>query len=326
MYTLRNLALCAAFAIGGWHGTALSSSTELNFAELNTELMIASDLLDHYAGDPSTLTQAKAKLDEILRKDELYPPTHRLLTVYFMKAGYEGQGKFKDGALETAEASLMNALQIDPNYVDAHILAGHLYRRLKRPDEAYASLKRAELLGSTDPWLYNNWADLLNEDGKHKEASEYFMKVAESKEHNSAAVSYAISGLSRYYIAINKMDDADSLYRKKISYEPEIAWNYGNYAWFLLCKRDNYDSASAEAESAIKRLNYNAARSTLASALYRKWAAQVLGGQIVSAEKTYGQAMAVLPGNPTEIVSATCGNSSALNAMHLASKKIAANK
>jgi Tfp pilus assembly protein PilF len=323
---LRSIAVCTVFAFGGFHTAAFSSSTEADYARLHAELNAASDLLDQYAGDPAMLTQAKAKLDEILIKVELHPPTHRLLAIYFMKAGYEGQGKFKDGTLETAEASLMNALQIDPNYIDAHILAGHLYRRMKRPDEAYASLKRAELLGSTDPWLYNNWADLLNEDGKYKEASVYFSKVMDNKENNSAAISYAISGLSRYYIAINKMDEADSLYRKKISYEPDIAWNYGNYAWFLLCKRDNYDSASTEAQTAMSRLNYNAARSTLASALYRKWAAQVLGGQVVSAEKTFEQAMAVLPGNPTEIVSATCGSSSALNAMQLASKKLAANK
>lgn len=326
MHMLRDFAVCAVFAVGAFHSNVFCSSAQPDSAALNTELNAVSELLNQYAGDPATLAQAKVMLDETLKKNELYAPTHRLLAIYFMKAGYEGLGKFKDGALETAEASLINALQINPNYVDAHILAGHLYKRLKRPDEAYASLSRAEQLGSADPWLYNNWADLLNDEGKFEKASEYFMKVIEHNEKYGAAEFYAISGLSRYYIAINKLDDADSLYRKKISHEPDMAWNYSEYAWFLLCKRDNFTSAFTEAESALKRLDFTEARATLASALYRKWAAQVLSGQVVSAGKTFNEAKAVLPGNPSEIVSLTCGSGLALNAVYLALRKIAANK
>ena len=232
----------------------------------------ARDLINAYRGDASLLDRARVDLEEILRQNPSFAPAYREFARYFIKRGHINYLRFAPGSLELAEESLKKAITIDPDYADAYVLFGHLYRLMDRPEEAKLALKKAEAIGTSLPWLHLNWADILLDEGRNDEAAQKYRTVINSKTRNKSAMTAAFEGLTRYYESIGNLDGADEIYRKKIAYEPDSAWNHGNYAEFLLCVRDNFDAAIQRARDALDRMNYGAGRYFLAAALYRKWA------------------------------------------------------
>jgi Tfp pilus assembly protein PilF len=175
---------------------------------------------------------------------------------------------------------------------------------MDRHNDAIVALKKAEKIGATDPWLQNNWADLLIDEGKYEEAAVRYHKVLESKTKNKKAMGSAFEGLTRYYRALGKLDQADEIYRKHIEYEPEAAWHYGNYGQFLLCDKDDYEQSIKQSRNALKIMDYGVGRYFLASALYRKWAQSVLSGAPDSGQQYFIEAQEIYP-NVDEIAADT---------------------
>ena len=275
----------------------------------------AIDLLDTYRGDSTKLETAKTLLEEIVQKDPDNAAAFRELARYYIMRGHISYQDFRPGSLDAAEASVKKALEINPDYAEAYVLAGHLYRLMKRPVDARNALSRADALGTEDPWLQNNWADVLLDDGKYEEAAQRYQKVIDSETNNQKAMVVAFEGLGAYYKSIGRLDEADAIYRKTIAYEPESAWNHGNYAQFLLCMRDDYETAMEQAARALQIMNYGVGRNILASALYRKWADQIMKGETVAANESFANAAAKASGSPTQIVASICGNCAALKAV-----------
>ncbi|WP_152560350.1 tetratricopeptide repeat protein [Arenimonas donghaensis] len=313
-------ALAAIFCLLGQQVAAAKSSAA---SPSGHQLTQAVELLDGYRGDSSSLERAKAILDGILQKDPGNAPAHREIARYHIMRGHLGYLSFMPGSLEAAEASLKKAIEVDPSYAEAYVLAGHLYRLMKRPIEAKAALSKADALGSRDPWLQNNWADILIDEGRLEEAAQRYKNVVESGTENRRAMVAAFEGLTRYYKRTGSLDEADSIYRKKIAYDPESAWNYGNYANFLLCVRDDFEGALEQANHALQIMNYGAGRRALAAALYRKWADQIMNGDTAGAQMSIADASAIEPGSPLEIVASVCGSGRPLNAVSDAEKRVA---
>lgn len=256
--------------------------------------------LDGYRGSSASLEAASIDLKNILVRNPRYAPAHREMARYFIMQGHISSQRFEPGSLEAAEYAINKALEIDPKFAEAYVLFGHLYRAMGRHREALAALEKAEKLGKNDPWLYNNWADLLIDEGKYEEAVRRYRKVIDSKTPNKKAMGAALEGVIRYYVSVGKLDMADSFYKKSIAFEPDSAWGYGNYAQFLLCKKDDYENSIVRARQALHIMNYGVGRYWLASALYRKWAQSVISGVPNSGKKYFSEAMALYP-DPYEI-------------------------
>lgn len=255
----------------------------------------AVDLLDSYRGNTSLLETARDELEDMLKANPRFAPAYREMARYFIMAGYISSLKFKPGALEAADMSIKKALEFNPNFAEAYVLYGHLYRLMHRHQDALSALEKAEQLGTTDPWLQNNWADLLIDEGKYEAAALRYRKVIESKTLNKKAMGSAFGGLIRYYQSVDQLDLADEMYRKNIDFEPDTAWNYGNYAQFLLCSRDDYNKSIYRSREALDIMNYGVARYWLAAALYRKWADYVLSGEPKKGEPFFLEARAIYP-------------------------------
>ena len=195
------------------------------------------------------------------------------------------------------------------------MFAGHLYFAQHRTADAKAALSKAERLGTDDPWLQNNWADILLAEGKLDEAAARYKKVVASQTKNSKAMGAAIEGLIEYHQKLGETDQVDRLYQLAISREPQSAWQYGNYAGFLLCTQDNYELAITNARKALSLMNYGIARQALAAALYRKWAAEALGGNGAMAAQTKVEAAQLSVGSPVSVVGEFCGTGPALEAV-----------
>lgn len=257
-------------------------------------------LLDGYRGDTASLEAARAELEGVLKDNSRSAPAHREMARYFIMRGQINSSRFQPGSLEAADLSIKKALEINPNFAEAFVLQGHLYRLMKRHNEAVTALKRAEALGATDPWLQNNWADLLIDEGKFEEAAQRYRKVIDSKTPNKKAMVSAFDGLIRYYRSVGKLDQADEIYKKRIEFEPNAAWGYGNYAQFLLCQRDDYDASIKRSREALRVMDYGVARYWLAAALYRRWAQGVISGTPESGVQYFTEAQS-LHSNPDEL-------------------------
>jgi Tfp pilus assembly protein PilF len=309
---------CAVSAATATERSTLKTADEAKFNH-------AVELLDGYRGDTSALELARAELDEVLKTNPRHAPAHREKARYFIMRGHMSSLRFQPGSLEAADSSINKAIEISPNYAEAFVLRGHLYRLMNRHHDAIDALEKAEKLGTTDPWLQNNWADLLIDEGKYEVAAQRYRTVIDSKTQNKKAMGAAYEGLIRYYTGVGKLDQADEIYRRKIDFEPNAAWSYGNYAQFLLCLRDDYENAIGRSRQALNIMNYGAGRYWLASALYRKWAQSAITGASDYGRQYFLEAQAIYP-DPNEIAAnaATCPPLRFI-AQALARSKVAAN-
>lgn len=262
-------------------------------------------LLDSWDGQGSGLEEAKAELERALREAPRSADAYRLYARYYISNGHLSGESFEPGSLEAAEKALDTAVGIAPDYARAYVLQGHLYRLMGRSAQAKAALQKAEQLGTDDPWLHLNWADLLMQENRQDDAVALYRKVLEinaSLRANSAAQ----SGLIKYYKRNGRLADADALFRKEIATDPASAWLHGDYAAFLLCWRDDAEGAIVEANKARDLMDYGIARLTLAAALYRKWATLALDRNKL-ADEPLAAARKILPHGPATAIEELCG-------------------
>jgi len=229
-------------------------------------------LLDTWRGEGAVLAEARKRIDTTLLIDPNCAPAFRELARYYIMKGHLVGRKFRPGYLMSAQVSLDSALRLDPDYADAYVLYGHLYHLQRKPEQAHAALDMAEKLGTDNPWLPLNRATLLFTEGRIEEAVELYRHVLKQKPDNKKAMSAAFGGMISCHKKRGDLGSADLTYQELIAFEPESAWNYGDYANFLLYHQGNFERAITMGRMALKIMDYGIGRKTLAAALYRKWA------------------------------------------------------
>lgn len=302
---LVSLGLACGFAMALSLGMAAEPDGPPVSAGSQGRLARAETLLDAWGGEGDGLQDAKADLDRVLRDDPKSANAYRLYARFYLIDGHKFSEEFEPGTLEAAMGSLGKSLEIAPDYARAYVLQGHVFRLMGKPVQAGEALRKAEQLGTSDPWLHLNKAELLMDGNRQDEAFVHYKRVLAdnaSPRTNSAAQ----SGLIRYYKRTKRLDEADALYRSIIASDPGSAWSHGNYASFLLCWRDDADAAVVEAVKARQLMDYGIARLTHGAALYRQWASLALDGNKESA-KPLAAARALVPHGPAAAIDEVCG-------------------
>lgn len=268
-------------------------------------------LLDSWDGNPSVLQAARAQLDGILRADPAFAPAHREYVRYHIMNGYKSGRRVDPAALAAAEKSLNEALRLNPKDAQAYVLAGHLYFLQGRADDAMNALNKAKSIGTDDPWLALNTADILLTQGRTAEAAAHYESVVASGTRNGKAMTAAYSGLIRHYGKTGQFQKVDETYRRLIDYNPQSAWSYGNYGGFLLCTLDEAEAAIFQFRKALERMNYGVARSGLAAALHREAASTPAPGRAA----LLAEAQSLREGTPVEVVTGFCRSGPAVAAV-----------
>lgn len=300
------LSLTVALAAGLYLGGLKNEKTALHASRT----LEVKNILDNYQGHREDLLMAREMLDSILTEDPKFTPAHVQYARYHLSVGYrsgraEGRN-YRPGSLTEAEAVIAKAIEIDPKHADAYVLAGHIYRLMYRVNDAKKSLAMAETLNSTNPWLDINWAAILEDEEDFEEAEKRYLKVVASNTPEKAAIWGALESLMLFYMKTGRLNDADATFQKQLALEPHNAWSRGNYALFLLCHRDDFDAAIAEARHALNLLDYGNGRTILSAALYRKWANEMRIGRSASAEKYRAEAENISGMAPYETVEIVC--------------------
>jgi len=287
---------------------ARKSASSEDGANLRANLEEVRSLLDSWQGDSSVLEEARTKLDSILLEHPDSAETHREYSRYHIMDAMVNSQNFKAESLKAAEESLNTALRLNPKYAEAYVLAGHLYLLEHDSTRARAALARADELGTKDPWLDLNWADVLKVEKKFDEAATRYKKVIASNTKNAKAMRAAYSGLVDCYLETGQLAEADKGYKQLIDYAPESAWNHGNYASFLLCTKDDADAAIVEFRQALNLMDYGVALHGLAAALYRNWAKKVFFHVIEKGDASpeYDEAKSLADGSPIQVVLGHC--------------------
>jgi len=306
---------CALCLVATAGTTAIAATAASNDADASAEaaaLARAVEHIDHWRGDGADLRAAKRELDTVLAMDPDSAPAYREYARYYIVDAYLNGENYDPAGLKRAEDALDHAIALSPNFAEAYVLRGSLYRTLGRADDARAALRRAEVLGTKDPWLDLNWSDLLLDEGKHEEALARCRGVLARAPANGKIMGAADECVIRAYKALGRMDDVDAAYRVQIARAPHDAWPRGNYAVFLLCTRNQPEAAADSAVQALQLMDYGMARSVLAAALYQSWSAQVLAGHAEAAKQAWTRAWSNAPADPAEVVANICGRHASL--------------
>lgn len=311
------LALAWSCSFGPVRAEALATGSA---GETQSQVERAARLLDEWEGAGDGLRQAQVLLDQVLADDSRSAQAYREYARFYMKDGYIRRSIYKHGALAAAEKALERAVALSPDDARTHVLRGHLYQKMGRTDQARLALEKAEQLGTDDPWLHLNWADVLLDERRYDDAAARYRRVLASGPLTRDVEISAREGLAHYYRRTNQLDKAEQVYRELLARTPS-AWGHGNFAAYMLCWRDDYRTAIAEAEKARTLMDYGIARLTLSAALYRKWAQEVLEGKETDAELTWERSAQVLAAEPSQALGDICGGGVAVMKVLTAMRK-----
>lgn len=307
---LRFLActILLAVSISGFAADTRGGDLNRHAKAPNIAVQEAASLLNSWRGDGAVLRDAKQKLDRALAADPSNAQAYREYARYYIML--EAPRWFED-----ADQALHKALSLSPGYAEAYVLQGHLYYLDGRLEAAEQALKNAERLGTNDPWLQLNWADVLFAKEQYADAAQRCKTVLNSNTKNSKALVTAYDCAIKYHIHVGELAKADEMHRKLIELEPTTAWLRGNYGAFLLCARDNPAEAMSRFKEALSIMNYGMARSGLAASIHRFRAAQLGMGNRANADELQAEASALSPGSPLEVVKRFCGSGPAVDSM-----------
>lgn len=280
---------------------------KLKAPQLYEKYVEARSYIDTYTGQQTNLVYADEILREILSQDPNFAPVYREYGRVYILLGYVNSvgniSNFEVGSLGLAEQTILKSIEIEPDYADSYVLLGHLYTSMNIYAQAEKSLRKAEKIGTKIPWLDLNWADLLMNQGQFDAALIRFNRIIDRRVSNKKAFAHALRGVTRYYETVSDNENAKKAYLKHIEYEPQLAWNWGNYASFLLFDYGDVDGSIKNAEKALSIMNYGNGRFTLASALFTKWAIEAEKNGI-TANVYFDKAMALYP-NIDQIIATT---------------------
>ncbi|ABM76527.1 Hypothetical protein NATL1_19711 [Prochlorococcus marinus str. NATL1A] len=128
------------------------------------------------------------------------------------------------GQLKEAEISLRKAIEIKPDYAVAHSNLGNVLRDLGKSKEAGLSLRKAIELNPDLAEAYSNLGNVLRDLEKLKEAELSTRKAIEIKPD------YAVAhyNLGTILIDLDKLKEAELSLRKAIELNPDLAEAYSN--------------------------------------------------------------------------------------------------
>jgi tetratricopeptide (TPR) repeat protein len=162
----------------------------------------ARDLLDSWHGDSLPLRKAGPLIASVISRHPNFLPAYveeARLTIMERRTG-EGEAE----RLRRAEEILLATSRKDARYAKPHVLLGHVYIYMGKRDLARKELTIAENIGTDDPWLDLNWADLLLREGKVEEVYTRCMAVLQSETENTKAIASAFEAMSLVASSVDK--------------------------------------------------------------------------------------------------------------------------
>lgn len=267
--------------------------------ELYEKTMHARLLLDTYFGDGNNFVEASRLIKEVLNADDKYVPAYiEMSKITLMNAcNYDCSTKSK--IYDSIENTLQEAIKMDPAYADTYVLLGHVYALKDNSVMADYYLDKAERMGSKNPWIYINRAEVPFNHREYDMANEMYEKVAQlgpgDTSHQRSAYIYALQQQQVIAYQRSQSDRLLELAKKTVAAtDPKDAWTWGNTA-SNLCREGFFDEGIEYTKKALSIMQYGRAYGYLSFCYYGKWAELTAAGQPEVAETYFKQAFDLDP-------------------------------
>ncbi|MEM6709466.1 MAG: tetratricopeptide repeat protein [Pseudomonadota bacterium] len=263
-----------AYACSGYADSKFKKApSEYSNLELYTYTKI---LLDDYQGKHRDLTQAGAFLRELLERDPNYAPAWHEVARLVLKGGHVINDEFRGNALQMAGQAVNRAIEIDKKYADGFVLLGHIDYLNGRYAQGLNHLHYASELGTDNPWLELNTAEIYVKLREYERAEALFDTIVSRgpTAPRGKLPTYITALRGKQGLAFNRRDfDAVSALAKRIDYHaaPDAAWPRGD-AGNLLCRVGRFEEGLALVQKALRIMRYGVARYNEAFCLYGQWA------------------------------------------------------
>lgn len=148
----------------------------------------------------------------------------------------------RKGEYETSQKKLKKALEIDPDYSDAHDVIAVLYERVGELELAEKHYKRGLRLNPDNASAHNNYGRYLCNQKRYREAEEEFLVAAKNPFYTTPAMPLLNAGLCME--AVPDPDRAEMYYRQSLEKDPRFGPALLQMA-VLNFERENYLTARA---------------------------------------------------------------------------------
>lgn len=200
MRTISNaLFFCAALVSASASYAAPKFKTEASQLSVQKRELLseAEKVLNDWNGENEKLVAAGVMIDSLIKSDPDFLPIYIEKARLTIMRGATGTNDFKQ-ANRDALAIIAEIQKKDPSYPKAYVLAGHAFLNVEDYESARKSLERAERIGTTDPWLYNNFADMFGRMRQYDKALAHAKKALILSKDNSKALVTAIAFISDF--------------------------------------------------------------------------------------------------------------------------------
>ena len=134
------------------------------------------------------------------------------------------------GKLQEAESSTRKAIELNPDFAEAHYNLGRIFKDLDKIQEAENSYRKALEINPNFAEANSNLGNILKDLGELKEAELSFCKAIEIKPD----FAQAHSNLGNIFKVLGKLQEAETSYRKALELNPDLTEANWNISHILL--------------------------------------------------------------------------------------------
>lgn len=131
-----------------------------------------------------------------------------------------GVGYLQQGKVDAALEKIKRALEVEPDYPEAHSSIALVYQQLGENEKAEEHYKTALGFQPGNGIINNNYATLLCNVGKPLEAEPYFLKAINDRRYRTPA--QALENLGSCLMQVPDLDKAEKYLRQALRLNPKL--------------------------------------------------------------------------------------------------------
>lgn len=221
-------------------------------------------------GDRNNVEEARLILERLLTQDPRLDAAYVELARVAMKTNWGPAG------LRQAENYLQSALQVSPGSVNAKVLQGYVYAHQGRHKPAEALFLEASKSDTKNQWLWVNWGESLEMQGKADAAAQKYREALSRPRTHDTYDRARQDAYIRLIALLSKRKDLDgveAMYRQQLADFGAGNCFVNQYARFMLQERGHTAKAIQLARDLLEqRCTDVFTREVLGMAYYTQWA------------------------------------------------------
>lgn len=245
-------------------------------ARQDAEVAHAIAELDRMGGERVDLESVRSRLEQVLAENPGHVQAHIELARCHLRLGYIAGDDYDRQAVARAESELKRALEIDPRSANAYVLLGIVRVDQRQPQLAIQELRKAEAIGTDNPWLDLNfiaaYIQMEQWDLAATRLTQFEANLAKKSDVPAKIKAAAVDYWMKVHTATHDRKGLSADYEHSIALAPDNPWAHGNFAFHLLTEEGRTDDALEHATKAVSLLSYGNGHRTLGLAQYAKWA------------------------------------------------------